>query len=267
MDPIKPTSFGELLKYWRKTRNYSQTDLAVDCDTSARHLSCVENERAHPSRHLLLRLCAALEIPLRARNTILIAAGYMPLYKETGLSEPEMNNVRLILEKILAMNEPFPTVLLDRSFNIVLSNQGFGSFIRHFVADQSFLDEGELNLLRLLFHPRGAATHLVNLPYVYNTMVERVRRGMMAGGVDTPLSEVLEEIRAYRPKEEVSEEDNLAQLVMPIHLKKNDKELSLFTVSATLGAPLDITLQELLLESAFPTDADSEQFLRALATE
>jgi transcriptional regulator with XRE-family HTH domain len=105
-DPTAVDSYGDLLKYWRKRSGVSQIDLALECDTSSRHLSCVETERAHPSRHLLLRLCTTLDIPLRARNSILISAGYAPLYEKTGLSEPEMAEARQVLAHILRTNEP-----------------------------------------------------------------------------------------------------------------------------------------------------------------
>ena len=137
-----------MLKYWRKRAGINQLELALECDTSSRHLSCVETERAHPSRHLLLRLCATLNIPLRVRNSILISAGYAPFYSETGLSDPEMEEARTLLQTILRANEPYPTMLLDRNMDIVLYNQSLEKMFKFFLLDKALLQEEPTNLLR-----------------------------------------------------------------------------------------------------------------------
>nr|ABZ79368.1 putative XRE family transcriptional regulator [uncultured bacterium] len=262
-DKPQALSFGNQLKYWRKVANQSQLDLALSCDTSSRHLSCVETERAHPSRHLLLRLCSALEIPLRVRNNILISAGYSPIYEETGLSEPEMAEARVVFEKILNLNNPYPAMLLDRNMDILMCNEGFDSFARFFVKDQSILEEGNWNLLYLLFDPRGMASNITNLESAYTTMTERAKRNLIVGSSDR-LTAILDDIAQYRPAEDLSNKPNIAQLIMPLHLKKNDVELDLFTMSATMGVPLNLTLQELHLECGYAVNEAGEQALRKI---
>jgi transcriptional regulator with XRE-family HTH domain len=261
-DDPNSNSYGYLLKYWRNVRQLNQMELSLRCDTSARHLSCVETERAQPSRHLLLRVCTELQIPLRARNTILISAGYAPIYRETGLSEPEMEETRHVLNKILEQNNPFPAMVMNRDLDILMSNSGFRAYIAHVVKDRRILNEN-WNLLRLLFHPDGMASYIANLPYVYHTMAERARRNLMAGNSER-LTTVLAEIEQYRPRETVNPTDNLAQLIMPVHIEKDGQQLNFYTLSATLGLPLNITLQEMHVECGYPVDDASEQLLKKL---
>ncbi len=260
--PIKADTYGDMLKHWRGRAGVNQLDLALECDTSARHLSCVETERAHPSRHLLLRLCAALDIPLRARNSILISAGYAPLYTETGLSDPEMAQAESLLQKILRANEPYPTMLLDHNMDVVMHNQSFEKFFRFFMQDPAMLEqEGMPNLNRLILLPTGMSTAIVNFNYVYQTMVERARRSLLTGAPDQRLWDVLKEVTQFAVEDKVVEGDHLAQLVMPLTLKKDDIELTIATTSATLGSSLNATLQELFIETAYPVDDASEQAL------
>lgn len=264
--PIQADSYGELLKYWRKQRGVNQGDLALECDTSSRHLSCVETERAQPSRHLLLRLCATLEVPLRARNSILISAGYAPLYRETGLSDPEMEQARTLLENILRTNEPNPTMLLDRNMDVIMRNQGMERFFEYFMEDSSLLDEEPPNLLRLVLHPRGMGPSIVNYDYVHLTMVERARRSLLTGAPDQRLRDVLHEVMQFSREDKTVEDDRLAHLVMPLEARKGDKHLTIATTSATLGSNLNVTLQELFIETAYPTDEASERVLKSIVS-
>jgi len=256
---IEVDTYGGLLKYWRKQRGVNQSELALDCDTSSRHLSCVETERAQPSRHLLLRLCAALEVPLRARNSILISAGYAPLYRETGLSDPEMAQVRQLLETILRSNAPYPTMLLDGNMDIVMRNPYFDHLYHLFADDPGMLEKEKPNLLLLLFREGGFRRSIVNLGYVYQNMVERARRSLLTGAPDNRLREVLREVNTLAPEDMPGSERLLAQIIMPLHLRKGPLELELSTTSATLGSNLNITLQELFIETAYPLGEASEQ--------
>jgi transcriptional regulator with XRE-family HTH domain len=264
--PIQADSYGDLLKYWRKQRGVNQTELALECDTSSRHLSCVETERAQPSRHLLLRLCATLEVPLRARNSILISAGYAPLYRETGLSDPEMVQARKLLENILKSSEPNPTMLLDRNMDIIMRNQGMESFFEFFMEDPGLLEEDPPNLLRLVLHPGGIGPSIVNYDYVHLTMVERARRSLLTGAPDQRLRDVLQEVMQFSREDKTIEDDRLAHLVMPLEAEKNGKHLTIATTSATLGSNLNVTLQELFIETAYPMDAASEEALHSIVT-
>ena len=251
-DSIKADSYGDLLRYWRKFRGINQTELALECDTSSRHLSCVETERAQPSRHLLLRLCAALDIPLRARNSVLISAGYAPLYHETGLSDPEMAQAKALLGNILKANEPYPTMLLDGNMDIVMRNPFFDLLFRTFSDQPAMLKQREPNLLLLLFLPGGFRDYIGNLAYVYQIMVERARRSLLTGAPGNRLREVLGEIARVPPTDTPWQEPALAQIIMPLSLVKDGLELELSTTSATLGSNLNITLQELFIETAYP---------------
>jgi len=264
-DPAKVESYGELLKDWRKRAGVSQIDLALECDTSSRHLSCVETERAHPSRHLLLRLCATLDIPLRARNSILISAGYAPLYEKTGLSEPEMAEARRMLENILRINEPNPTMLLDNNMDIVMYNDGLKKMFTFFLVDPDMLlAEEKPNLIRLSLHPNGLAPHIVDFDRIYRVMTERARRSLLTGAPDQRLREVLRELAQYAPEDKSPEETPVGQLVMPLTMERDGRRLSVATTSATLGSNLNVTLQELYIETAYPMDEASEATLRSI---
>lgn len=261
---------GDVLRYWRKVRKVSQLELALDCDTSTRHLSCIETGRAHPSRQLLLRLSHQLEIPLRIRNSLLIDKGYSPLYEETGLSAPEMQQAQLVLEKILSASSPFPAIVLAPNFDIQLMNEPFIKFCRTFIKEPDALIPQQANLLTLLFHPDGLRDNIVELPKIYQIMSSRAQRMLRAGDRGGKLAAVLEEINRYRPlaQEPVAQENNPAgfpQLIMPIHFNNGVHNVRLYTTCATLGSPLNITLQELHIESCYPTDQPSERFFVELA--
>jgi transcriptional regulator with XRE-family HTH domain len=265
-DPDSADSYGALLKYWRKRAGVNQMDLALECDTSSRHLSCVETERAHPSRHLLLRLCATLGVPLRARNSILISAGYAPFYSETGLSDPEMAQARWLLETIVRGNEPYPTMLLDRNMDIVLYNPSLEKMFTFFLQDKTMLQENQPNLLRLLLHPSGLAANVANLDYVHQVMVERARRSLLTGAPDQRLRDILREVNQYAPMDKQIEDDHMAQLIMPVTLQRDGRRMTIATTSATLGSSLNVTLQELFIETAYPLDPESEKTLLAIVS-
>ncbi len=266
MPEISKQDVGELIKYWRRQRRFSQLELSHECGSSARHLSFVETGRAAPSRQLLLSICAALEVPLRARNTILIAAGYAPYYQDTGLSDPEMAEARAVLERILFLHSPNPAMLIDRCWNIVMHNDAFRRLVDTFSGSYGTEREGNWNLLRLLFHPDGWSKNIANLDEVYASMMERGRRSLIAGDENAELAHLLEEISDYCPREhqlwsgDKSQPEGLPKLILPVHYIRGDLEVHLFTTVATLGAPLNITLQELQIECGYPMDEASEAF-------
>ncbi len=290
MIEIQSTSAADLLKHWRLVRSFSQMELALECDTSSRHLSCVETGRAQPSRQLLLKFCTVLRIPLRVRNNILISAGYAPIYQDTGLSEPEMSQARSILERLVLSHDPNPAMLIDRCWNIILSNNSFKKMCKAFVKEPSFLETEQLNLMSLLFHKDGMAACIENLPYVFDVMLERARRTLVAGDPGNELANLIEQLLQYRPIEsdfmtssavkpsaidkkrskttDVQQDSHsLPQLVMPIHIHNEHWNLSLFTTVATLGSPLNIALQELQIECAYPIDDATEIELQKLIKE
>lgn len=263
----EPTNLGELLKKWRSMRNLSQLDLAVRAETSARHLSFIETGRGRPSKGLLLRLADVLEIPLRARNALLESAGFASCYSETGLSEPEMEQVRKTLEFICRATEPYPVMIIDRYWNILMANEAMQRITEIFIVDQEMLTEARLNLMRLVLHPRGWRKNIENIIEFEPYMASRVSRALNTDPHDKKMRALWDEICTYSDDDETSSSSSwngLPQLLKPIHLKNNGVELKLFTTIATLGAPQDITLQELRIECGFPVDEHSEQCLQKL---
>lgn len=264
-DPTHVDSYGELLQYWRKRAGISQIDLALECDTSARHLSCIETVRAQPSRHLLLRLCSVIDIPLRARNSILISAGYAPLYTATGLTDPEMEQARKLLENILHANEPNPTMLLDRNMDILMRNRGLQKMFEYYLHDPGMLTEEEHpNLNRLVLHPDGLSRYILNFNDVYRVMMERGRRSLLSGAPDQRLRDVLKELGQFAPEDKPVEDCQLAQLIMPLIMERDGRKIAIATTSATLGSNLNVTLQEMYIETAYPMDSSSELAIREL---
>lgn len=261
------TSLGELLKKWRTMRNLSQLDLAGRAETSARHLSFIETGRGRPSKGLLLRLADVLEIPLRARNALLESAGFASCYSETGLSEPEMEQVRKTLEFICRATEPYPVMIIDRYWNILMANDAMQRISEIFIDDRSMLAQAGINLMRLVLHPRCWRKHIENIVEFEPYMASRVSRALNTDPNDPKMRMLWDEICGYAEVDEISSTsswNDLPQLLMPIHLKNNGVELKLFTTIATLGAPQDITLQELRIECGFPVDEHSERCLQQL---
>ena len=268
MKEIQKQSAGELLRYWRRTRRYSQMELALSCDTSSRHLSFVETGRAIPSKQLILNICRVLEVPLRACNTILLAEGYNSHYQESGLSAPEMEEARLVLDKILLLHEPYPSSLIDRCFNIVMKNEAFSWLVETFAEDYGREHSDNLNLMHMLFRSDACAPYITNLPMVYAAMMERGRRLLVAGDDNDNLAALLTEIAELRPEEHEAWRldrmggSGLPKLIMPVRFEKDGIKLEIFTTTAAMGAPLNITLQELQVESGYPLDEISESFFR-----
>ncbi len=261
---IGELGIGDQIKFWRHRSHISQMDLALECDTSSRHLSFVETGRAQPSRKLLLSLIQTIGVPLRSQNTMLIKAGYAPIYEETGLSEPEMRQVRSMLNIMVQQNELFPSMLIDRHWNILESNLAFEVMCETFVDEAELLREEPFNLVRCFLNPRCLGKAVVNYREMYETMVNRARRFINVVGADEESRRLLEEVMNYQPVEGEDIAHDVPQLVMPLRLKKGKQELNLFTMVATMGAPLNITLQEIQLELGLPMDADSEMFLREM---
>ena len=258
-------SLGEQLRYWRNQRGHSQLRLAELAETSARHISFIETGRGHPSRALLLTLAQELDIPLRSRNALLEAAGYAPQYGETGLTDPEMIQVRRVLDFVLRSTLPYPTMIIDRYWNVVLANDSFTDFVQTFThRSDKFLD-GAMNLMWIVLHPDGLRPYIVNWAEFEPYMVGRVRRSLSREPGDEQLEQLFAEITQFDGAAILSESldsPSVPQFLMPLHLVKGPLEIRLFTTIATLGAPQDITLQELFIETGFPMDEGTERFFR-----
>ncbi|MFJ2407019.1 helix-turn-helix domain-containing protein [Streptomyces xanthochromogenes] len=267
MDVKQQSRIGPLLREWRGRRRLSQLELALQADTSTRHLSCVETGRARPSRTMVLRLCTALDVPLRERNTLLVAAGYAPAYRESSLDDEGMASVRSALDMMLTSHEPYPAVVVDRYWNVLTGNRAMAVLMDGI---PPHLLEPRPNVYRLSLHPEGLASRLANLGEVRALLLERLLRQVRATG-DPALLALYEEVNGYPTgADEVSAESaDPAQgpgpIQVPLRVRTPFGELSLFGTMATFGAPADVTLSELAIELFYPLDEFTALALRTLA--
>jgi transcriptional regulator with XRE-family HTH domain len=260
-----PRPFGDYLRHWRQHRRLSQLDLAQEAEISTRHLSFVETGRSLPSREMVLRLAERLDVPLRERNALLVAAGYAPMYRERSLDDPAQRAAKQAVELILKSHEPYPALAVDRHWNLVAANR----MLPHLLAgaDPSLL-QCAVNVLRLSLHPRGLASRIVNLAQWRNHLFERLRQQIHATG-DSVLTELLEELRGYPLPEGAANlqlEGEHIGVVMPFQFRSSFGVLSFISTTTVFGTPLDVTLQELALETFFPADAPTGEVLRELAS-
>lgn len=252
------------MRHWRQHRRLSQLDLAAEADISTRHLSFVETGRSVPSREMVLRLTERLGVPLRERNTLLVAAGYAPMYRERPLDDPALAAARLAVEQLLKSHEPYPALAVDRHWNLVAAN----AMIAHLMAgaDASLL-QPPVNVLRLSLHPLGIAPKIVNLAQWRSHLFERLRQQITATA-DPTLVALLEELKAYPVPEHaahVHADGEHAGLVVPLLMKTPTGVLSFISTTTIFGTPVDVTLQELAMETFFPADDETRAELHRLA--
>ncbi len=259
--PLAPNQAGQLLREWRQRRNLSQLALASGSAVSARHLSFIETGRARPSREMVLHLTERLEVPLRERNRLLLAAGYAPIYGERSLDEEEMAPIRDALERFLAAHEPYPAVVVDQRWNLVLAN-GVVSLLVEGVAPD--LLEPPANALRVTLHPEGMAPRIVNLAEWSGHLLHRLRRQAAATG-DDELAALADELAGYPGVDDgvsLPETPSSSEILLPLELRVGDDVLRFFSTVTTFGTPLDVTLAELAIEAFYPAD---DQTAAALA--
>lgn len=258
-------TFGDHLRQWRQRRRMSQLDLAGEADISTRHLSFVETGRSVPSREMVLRLAERLDVPLRERNALLIAAGYAPMYRERPFDDPALATAREAVQLILRSHEPYPALAVDRHWNLLASNAMVGPLLA--AVDPSLL-QPPVNVLRLSLHPQGLAPQIVNLGQWRHHLFERLRRQVQVTG-DAALQALLEELRAY-PVPEGGEHTRLdgevLGVAMPFRLRTPAGTLNFISTVTIFGTPVDVTLEELALETFFPADAATAEALRAMAS-
>jgi transcriptional regulator with XRE-family HTH domain len=263
--------FARLLKSWREARKCSQLDLALASRISQRHVSFMESGRARPSRDMVLQLSEALEIPLRERNTLLTAAGFAAMYRESDLNSPAMAPVREALQLMLDHSEPNPVSVVDRAWNVLMINR---AMLRVFslAGDptklwQRVCGDGPHNVLKMTFHPEGFRPFIVNFDQAAPVLLNRTRREAAACNSE-PLLRLLDEILAYPGIPDawkVPDWQAPPPPVLPLELARGELRLKLFSMITTFGTPQDITTDELRVESFFPADADTAQLLRKLA--
>ena len=253
---------GELLRDWRRRRRLSQLDVSLDAAVSARHLSFVETGRARPSRELVLHLAEFLDVPLRDRNTLLLAAGYAPAYGETPLDAEAMAPVRDALDAILQGHAPYPAVIVDRRWDLVTANAPALAILGEGVAPALLAPPA--NAMRVCLHPDGLAPRIRNLGQYGAHLVDRLARQTAITG-DPGAAALLEELRGYAGDAGAhapADDGPAGQLVVPLVLESLGAELRLFSTLATFGTALDVTIAELAIESFFPADAETAATLR-----
>jgi len=266
--PKQPaTQLGALLRHWRDLRGKSQLDLSLDSGLSQRHLSFIESGRSVPSRQTLLDISQALDIPLRDRNTTLLAAGYAPIYSEGTWNAPEMQSITKALERVLRQHEPFPAMVMDRYWYVILKNDAAPRFFKNFIDLEK--RESPRNLLHLMFDPAGMRPYIANWEDVAAGLFQRVYRESVGRVVDEKTKELLATLQAYPDVKTVSRKPQFLSTLpfIPISFVKKGKTLNFFSMITTVGAPLSITAQELRMECMFPADEESEiHYLKMMAT-
>ena len=258
--PLAPTELGHLLRRWRSVRAKSQLDLASEAQTTPRYVSFVETGRAQPSRQMVVRLARALDVPLRERNGLLLAAGYAPLYSCAPLTSPLLDRVEQALTSIMAQHEPFPAVVLDRGWWRQRANNGARTLFGHLFAPHPAPEAA--NMLQLMIGPGPVRDHIRNWATVVPALLDRAHREAIGGVLDAPTSELVRGLRARPDVAELLNEPDLSPGTAPvidIHFDVGGAEMRFFSVVSTIGTPIDVTAQELRVEAFFPADDDTKE--------
>ena len=260
-------SVGDHLREWRQRRRLSQLELACEADISTRHLSFLETGRSQPSRDMVLHLAERLEVPLRERNAILVAAGYAPVYPERKLDDPALSAAREAIRLVLAGHEPSPAIAVDRHWQLVAANTAVGPLIAG--ADPALL-KPPVNVLKLSLHPQGTAPRILNFAQWRGHVFDRLRR-QIAMSADPVLMDLLRELEDYMAPATLDQRDESvghgdpAGFVVPLRLAYEGQVLTFLSTTTVFGTPVDVSLEELAIESFFPVDAATAEILRRLA--
>ncbi|BEP70487.1 MULTISPECIES: helix-turn-helix domain-containing protein [unclassified Variovorax] len=259
--------FGTHLRHWRTHRRLSQLDLAQEAEVSTRHLSYVETGRAAPSREMVLRLAERLDVPLRERNALLVAAGFAPMYRQRSLDDPAMASARRAIDLVLKGHEPFPALAVDRHWNLVAHNALVPLLMEGCSAE---LLKPPINVLRLSLHPEGVAPRIANLAQWRTHLLERLQQQIAATG-DTVLQALHDELEGYPPPAVSHDapllDTALSAVAVPFQVVMPSGVLSFISTITIFGTPVDVTLQELAVESFFPADEQTAAALTALAAQ
>jgi len=263
--PATSRTVGDLLREWRQRRRMSQLLLATEADISTRHLSFVESGRAVPSREMVMHLAERLEVPLRARNALLVAAGYAPLFRERPLSDPQLAAAREAVELVLKGHEPYPALAIDRHWTIVAANSALAPLL---TGASPELLKPPVNALRLSLHPEGIAASIVNWHAWREHVLARLQRQIDVSGDDT-LGALRDELAAYPAPAGAAAPHNdeaaVNQIAVPLTLRTSIGVLSFFSTTTVFGTPVDVTLSELAIEAFFPADPETAVALRNFA--
>jgi len=263
------SGFGSILSEWRAVRRLSQLDLALLTGISQRHISFVESGRAQPSRDMIFKLADGLDLPLRVRNDIFLAAGYAPVYRERRLDLAEMNSARDALERILRHHEPYPAIVTDAGWNIIMQNAAASRIVARCVATdalRTLSPDGPLNFMLLMFSADGLRPRIRNWAQTRAALLGRLRRE--AASNPNSISEKLRrelDIPANSPGNVVAQQDQLDDPFLTLELAVGDASIRLFSTFMTFGTPQDVMVQELRIDMSFPADETTRRFLTAAA--
>jgi transcriptional regulator with XRE-family HTH domain len=249
---------GEQLREWRERRRLSQLELAIEADVSTRHLSFVETGRSRPSRDMVLHLAERLDVPLRDRNHLLLAAGYAPAFQESPLDSSSLKPVAAAVRQILAGHEPYPAVVVNARSELLDANSAVGLFLRDV---SPHLLTPPVNVLRVALHPDGMAPNIVNLPVWRAHLLERLRRQITNSG-DPTLRTLLDELSSYPGGEQPEALGPAASVALPLVYRHAGRELTFVSTLAVFGAPRDVTVAELAIEAFYPADNETAAMLR-----
>jgi transcriptional regulator with XRE-family HTH domain len=255
-----PNELGALLRHWRDMRGRSQIELSMDTGVSQRHISFIESGRSTPSRQTLMDIAQGLDIPLRERNALLLAAGYAPIYSEGAWNAHEMHSVNSALRRILRQHDPFPALVLDRYWNVLMTNESAPRFFNCFV--DMAARQGPRNMLRLMFDPQGMRPFVANWESVARSLIQRVYRESVGRVVDDQTRELLAallafpDVKAEWPTHEAL--DASATPVIPMSFIKDGLVLNYFSMVTTVGTPQTVAAQEVRIECMFPLDEATE---------
>ena len=274
LDTKPPTNeLGVLLRYWRDMRGRSQLDLSLDTGVSQRHISFIESGRSVPSRQTLMDIAQALDIPLRDRNAVLLAAGYAPIYSEGAWDAVEMQSVTSALGRILRQHEPFPAVVMDRYWDVLMTNESAPRFFNCFI--DMAARKRPRNMLHLMFDPDGMRPFVANWEDVAKGLIQRVYRESVGRVVDDKTKELLATLLAYpgvktdwkNPKALGAAPVTPTMPVIPLSFAKDNQVLNYFSMVTTVGTPQTIAAQELRIECMFPADDATEALHMAMVND
>lgn len=252
---------GALLRRWREQRRMSQLELALRADSSARHISFVETGRARPSQGMVLKLAEHLDVPIRERNALLVAAGYAPVYGDRPLQDPAMDGVRAVVERLLAAHDPAPAVAFDAGYHLVAANRAVPVLLEG-VAEH--LLRPPANVVRVALHPEGLAPRIRNLRQWREHLLGRLERDLAVHRSDA-LARLHEEARAFPPPpghRDAGAEPGEAAFALPLRLEHRGSELTFVSAVSTFNGPLDVTVSELALETFLPADPETAAIVR-----
>ncbi|MFD8410731.1 helix-turn-helix domain-containing protein [Streptomyces sp. NPDC059650] len=256
-------SVGSLLRAWRERRGISQLELAGRADSSARHISFIETGRSRPSQEMVLRLADRLDVPVRERNALLLAAGYAPRYAQTPLDDPAMGTLREALERLLTGYEPYPALVVNAVYDVVAANRGVAMLLDGL---PEHLLTPPLNAMRITLHPQGLAPRIHNLTEWRGHLLAQMER-QIALARSAPLRALYEEVAAYpvadRPGD-AGPAEPVAYVALPLVIEHDGHRLSFVSSIATFNTPMDVTVAELAIETLLPADPATVKYLRSL---